>query len=125
MKSIIAIIILVCFAGCKKDSVMKRDKELPVIKLFSPVDGNMYTPGQIIKIGGYIRDNNFIAEVHIVMTNNNTGAEFLHAHMYAQGDSTVFDHDIAAISGINYKVAITAVDRNLNQAYSQVIFSCP
>ncbi len=124
MKFLLSFSILLFFSGCKKDSATENDKEVPVITLLSPQDGHTYTSGQDIKIAGTITDNSFIAEVHIVLTNNTTGGDILHAHMYAQGDSTSFEHDIPATAGVDYKVVITAVDRNANQAYARVLFSC-
>ena len=124
MKNLLSLFGLLLFLACKKDAATEKDREVPVITLFSPVEGHTYTSGQNIKIAGTITDNNFIAEVHIVLTNNSTGGDILHAHMYAQGDSTSFEHDIPATAGVDYKVVITAVDRNVNQAYSRVLFSC-
>ena len=121
---ILPFIVMLFFSACAKDPVTENDKEMPIINLFSPVDAHVYSPGQNIKIAGTITDNNYIAEVHIVLSNNTAGGEILHAHLYALGDSTSFEHDIPAVALTEYKVVITAIDRSRNESYSRVIFSC-
>ena len=121
---ILPFIVILFLSGCAKDPVTENDKEAPVIILFSPVEAHVYSPGQNIKIAGTITDNNFIAEVHVVLSNNITGGEIIHAHTYALGDSTNFEHDIPATALTEYKVVITAIDRSLNKSYSVVTFSC-
>ena len=120
---ILLFIIILFLSACAKDTVTENDKEAPVINLFSPVDAHIYSPGQNIKIAGTITDNNFIAEVHIVLSNNTAGGEILHAHMSSLGDSTSFEHDIPAAALTEYKVVITAIDRSRNESYSRVLFS--
>lgn len=121
---ILVFIFILFLSACAKDPATENDKEAPIIKLFSPVEAHIYSPGQNIKIAGTITDNNYIAEVHIVLSNNTAGGEILHAHLYALGDSTSFEHDIPAIAMTEYKVVITAIDRSRNESYSRTIFTC-
>jgi hypothetical protein len=112
-------------AGCSKKSSVEKDNEPPVIIITSPVNNQTYSPGQVLNISGSITDNNYIAEVHIHVTNFDTGVKYLDVHIYPSGNSTVFSNQsLTTVGGINYQIQVIAIDRAVNQAVSSVEVSC-
>jgi Bacterial Ig domain len=110
--------------GCSKNSTTNNDNELPVITLVTPVSNEIFTAGQSIDITGTVTDNNYIAEVHIHVFDNGTGAKLLDEHIFPGGASANFDRSIVAASGITYKIEVVAIDRAVNEARKSVLVSC-
>lgn len=121
MKTILSfLLIILLLLGCSKDSATKKDTVLPVIAITSPTNGQNFITGQTIQITGTITDDNFIAEVHIHVTNTNTGALLMDVHLYPNSNSTTFNQPITATAGINYKIQVIAKDRAVNESRSSV-----
>lgn len=110
-------------AGCSKNSSVE-DTILPVITITSPVNGQVFTAGQTIPISGTITDDQYIAEIHIHVTNINTGALLMDVHLYPGANTTIFNQSLTAAAGINYKIQVIAKDREVNEARSTVDVSC-
>jgi Bacterial Ig domain len=111
-------------AGCTKDPETASDNQLPVITLNSPAANQVYTAGQPIVISGNIADNNYIAEVHIHVTNTGTGALLMDVHLYPAGSTASFSQSLTATAGINYRIQVIAKDKAVNEARSTVDVSC-
>jgi hypothetical protein len=110
--------------SCSKKSGTNNDTISPVISVTSPVNGQSFSPGQAINITGTITDNDYIAEVHIHVSNINTGALLMDVHLYPAGKSSTFNQSITASTGINYKIVVIAKDKAVNETRSSVEVSC-
>ena len=115
---------IILLGACSKSSSADKDTELPVITISTPSNNPLFNNGQSINITGPITDNTYIAEVHIHVSNTNTGALLMDVHLYPGSNSTTFNQSLTAISGINYKILIIAKDRAVNEARSSVEASC-
>ena len=126
MKTLIFFLtLLLCGVSCTKDAAKANDRELPVINFSSPTVGQVYTAGQAINISGTITDNDRIAEVHIHVTNINTGSLLMDVHLYPGSNTASFNQSITAAAGINYKILVTAKDRAVNEGRNSVEVSVP
>lgn len=121
---LILIIAVSVLTSCSKKKESERDKVFPVITINTPVNGQSFTAGQSIPISGSITDNEYIAEVHIHVSNNNTGSLLMDVHIYPGSNSTTFNESITASTGINYKIQVIAKDRAVNESRSTVEVSC-
>lgn len=110
-------------AACSKDPATENDTQPPVISLASPTDGQSFTAGQSIPITGTISDDNYIAEVHIHVTNNTTGALLMDVHLYPAGKTGSFNQSLTATSGTSYKIQVIARDKSLNEGRNTVFVS--
>ncbi len=126
MKTLILLFALFsCGVSCTKDAATANDRELPVIIFSSPTTGQVYAAGQAITISGTITDNDSIAEVHIHVTNINTGSLLMDVHLYPGASTASFNQSITAVAGINYKILVTAKDRAVNEGRNSVEVSVP
>ena len=62
----------ILFLSCSKKKT--DDKEAPVVTLTTPVNNQVLTSGEI-HIKGTVNDNQYIDQVHIEISNLNTGVE--------------------------------------------------
>ncbi len=120
---IILFIFIQLLQGCSKDP-SEKDTTIPVVAINFPVQGNVFTAGQTIPISGTITDDQYIAEIHIHVTNTNTGALLMDVHLYPAGNTATFNQSITASSGINYKIQVIAKDKAVNEGRSTVEVSC-
>jgi Bacterial Ig domain len=121
---IISAIVSVILSGCSKKTVDEKDISPPVITITAPATGQTFIPGQTIQMSGNIADDKFIAEVHIHVTNTNTGTLLMDVHLYPESSSATFNQSITATAGINYKIQVIAKDRAVNEAISSVEITC-
>jgi len=121
----ISLLLMSILSGCSKKSGTEKDTILPVITISNPAAGGTFTAGELIQINGTITDDKFIAEVHIHVTNTNTGVKLLDVHLYPAGNTTVFSNQsLTAVAGVNYKIQVIATDRSVNQSVSSVEVPC-
>ncbi|MBL7722587.1 MAG: hypothetical protein JNK27_00490 [Chitinophagaceae bacterium] len=118
------LLILLLLAGCSDKNSADNDTELPVVTISSPVAGQVFTNGQQINIAGTITDNKYIAEVHIHVSNTNTGMLIMDVHLYPGSNSTTFNQPLTAVTGVNYRIQVIAKDRAVNEGRSTVDVSC-
>jgi hypothetical protein len=126
MKTTISLIILFFIlsgSSCSKNKD-KTDTTPPVITINNPLNGQTFTNGQTIPISGTVTDNVYIAEVHIHVTNINTGVLLMDAHIFPATATITFNQSITAASGIHYKIQVVATDREVNEGRSIVTVSC-
>lgn len=116
--------VIILLAGCSKKSGTANDTILPVITIDNPLNGQTFSPGQLIQINGNITDNNYIAEVHIHVSNINTGALLMDVHIYPASASASFSQSITAVAGINYRIQVIAKDKAVNEARAAVEVIC-
>lgn len=117
-------IFLLVLSGCSKNSSTEKDTILPVINIATPSPGQTFIAGQFVQITGTVTDNNYVAETHIHVYNNNTGALLMDVHLYPAAASANFDQSITAAAGTNYKIQVIAKDKAANEAISTVQVSC-
>ena len=125
MRNIISIIfICLLYFSCNKKSTGSNDNTSPVIAITSPVDNQVYSAGDLIPIRATITDEQFIAEIHVHVSNNSTGALLMDVHRYPNGSSMALDEFIIAAAATEYKIQVIARDRGVNEAISTVFVSC-
>ncbi|HRG83421.1 MAG TPA: Ig-like domain-containing protein [Chitinophagaceae bacterium] len=112
---------LLTLAACSKKSDQPGDLVKPVITINTPFNGQVFTAGQSIPISGTITDNQYIAEVHIHVSNNLTGTLLMDVHLYPASASTTFNQSITASAGIEYKIQVIAKDKNVNESNATVL----
>lgn len=126
MKNFVSVIftLFIFLMSCNKNSSGDQDNVFPVVTIANPLQNQTFTSGQQINITGTISDNTYIAEVHIHITNNNTGALLMDVHQYPGGSSATFNQSITAVSGVVYKIQVIAKDRAVNETTSTVEVVC-
>ena len=112
---------LYCVSACSKKNDQPADLVKPVITINTPFNGQVFTAGQSIPISGTINDNQYIAEVHIHVSNNLTGTLLMDVHLYPAAASTNFNQSITASAGIEYKIQVIAKDKNVNETNATVL----
>ncbi len=122
---LLLIISSVCFllSSCSKKSE-EKDYETPVITHASPADNHVYPTGQTINILGTVTDNQNISQVHIEITDLNSGTEYLHVHIHPATKTYAYDQTFAVQPGTSYKIKIIAEDPSANISSKQVEISC-
>lgn len=123
-KWVCGILLLSVLSGCSKDKTTESDNVFPVITLNNPVNGQNFAAGQTIPINGTISDNNYLAEVHLHVSNSTTGTLLMDVHLYPAAANTVFNQSITATAGVNYKIQVIAKDKNVNESRSTVEVTC-
>lgn len=116
-------IILTLLSACGK-SAAEKDKVFPVVSISSPTAGQVFTPGQLIPINAAITDETYIAEVHVHVSNTNTGELLMDVHEYPAGKTGSISQTITAASGVNYKIQVIAKDRAVNESRQSVEVAC-
>ena len=110
-------------SSCSKRSG-EKDYEAPVVTHTSPVNNQVYPTGQTINIQGTVTDNQSISQVHIEITDLNSGAEYLHVHIHPASKTYAYNQTFAVEPGINYKIKVIAEDPSANVSSKQVEVSC-
>ncbi len=124
MKTVLlAIYTAILLTACGKPAA-EKDKIFPVVSISSPANGQTFTPGQPIPITALITDETYIAEVHIHVSNTNTGDLLMDVHEYPAGKTGNISQSITAVAGVNYKIQVIAKDRAVNETNSTVLASC-
>ncbi len=110
-------------ASCSK-SAGEKDNQRPVVTITSPANGALFSVGQVITIAGTATDNDHIVEMHIHVSNTNTGTLLMDVHLYPAGPNAVFNQPLTAAAGVNYRIQVLAKDRSANETISSVEVSC-
>ena len=117
------IILLSLFSlSCAKSS-KERDRESPVVTIEEPVHNAIVTGGQVLNIRGTVADNEYIHEIHIEISNLQTGEEYLHVHIHPTSGTHSYSQAFKPVSGINYLVRVIAEDPSNNVSSKKVEFS--
>jgi hypothetical protein len=119
----IAVLLLVT-GGCKKDPDPEYDLIAPVITMTAPVQGQLFTGGQVIRIQGTVQDNIYIAELHIHVSDLNSGSLLMDVHLYPGGPMINLDQPFSITPGNSYRIQVIATDRQVNETRSTIEISC-
>jgi hypothetical protein len=110
--------------ACNKGEFEVTDSIAPVIHISSPSNNQVFAPGTFIPIGGTVVDNNYIAEIHVHVSDNTTGTLLMDVHRYPAGVHYTLNESFVASPGVQYKIQVIARDRGVNEAVSTVYASC-
>jgi len=124
MKRSFILYLLLFFAACSKNPGTDKDYDAPVLTLSTPTNNQVYTSGQNIMITGQVTDNKFIKEIHIVITNLGSGAEYLHVHIHPNTNSFNYSQSYTAQAGVFYKIEVLADDPSANSTAKSVQVFC-
>lgn len=117
---VIAVGFGLALVACSKKGSSVSDRELPVITINTPAGNQVFQAGDAISVTGTATDNQKLAEVHVHVYNNTTGAELYDIHHAPLASSYNFNESFTAQSGIFYKIQIMAIDVSANTAYATV-----
>ena len=118
-----SLFLLTLFSACGKPAA-EKDKIFPVVSISSPANGQNFTPGQPIPINALVTDETYIAEVHIHVSNTNTGELLMDVHEYPAGKTGNINQSLTAIAGVNYKIQVIAKDRAVNESRASIEVAC-
>jgi chitodextrinase len=116
--------LLVFLVACSKGSSKDKDYDAPALTLNTPLNNQVYTPGQNIMIAGQASDNKYINQIHIVISNLATGTEYLHIHIHPNSSAFNFTQPYTAQGGITYKIDVIVDDASSNSTAKTVEVSC-
>ena len=114
---------MILLSACGKPAA-EKDKIFPVVSISSPTAGQVFTPGQLIPINATITDETYIAEVHVHVSNTNTGELLMDVHEYPAGKTGNINQSLTAIAGVNYKIQVIAKDRAVNESRASIEVAC-
>ena len=90
----------------------KKIQRCLLLQLLHRQTGQTFTPGQTIQMSGNIIDDKFIAEVHIHVTNTNTGTLLMDVHLYpGMAVRQLLINQLLQQQVVNYKIQVIAKDR--------------
>ena len=113
---------LTCIS-CNKKGAGSNDSIQPVITMTDPVNNQVYAAGDMIFIRGAVTDDQFIAEIHIHVSDLNTGALLMDVHRYPAGPGYTLNEFIVASAATDYKIQVIARDRGVNEAITTIFVS--
>lgn len=112
---------LIILSSCSKNNDQPADTVKPVITINTPLNGQVFPAGQPIPVSGSVTDNQYIAEVHIHVSNNLTGTLLMDVHIYPGAASATFNQSITASAGVEYKIQVIARDKNVNESAATLL----
>jgi hypothetical protein len=123
MRSLFIIILLLIIAGCSREQGGADDKQPPVVTILAPAAGRQFSAGQTIPISGTVADNETIAELHVHISNIQTGALLIDIHRYPAAPGYTIAESFQAQAGTQYKIQVIARDNSANEGRSSVEIS--
>jgi hypothetical protein len=121
MRTWLFISLLIIATACSKSNGSADDTQSPVVTITSPANNSSVTGGQTLNITGTITDNNRIAELHVHISNNNTGTLLIDIHRTPAGNSYSLNENFTTQAGILYKIQVIAKDAAANETISSVL----
>lgn len=122
VKYILFIASLLSIISCSKSS-SDKDKTAPAVVISTPANNQVFTGGQTITITGTVTDAGNIAELHMHITNIQTGALLVDIHRNPASSNYALNETFIAQSGIEYKIQVIAKDNAANEGRSTVNIS--
>jgi hypothetical protein len=107
--------LLLLIVACNKTSPRSNDRESPTVSITQPINNTVATPNTPLNITGTVADNQYIAEIHIHITNLNTGQLILDVHLYPAAAQASFSQAFTPQAGQRYKIQVIARDRSVNE----------
>lgn len=114
---------LVFIFACSKNSGGSNDNEAPVVTLSSPTPSQQFTSGQTVFINGQLTDNEKLSEVHVHISDIQTGALLIDIHRYPAASTYTLEESFQAQAGIAYKIQVIAKDNSANEGRAVVEIS--
>jgi hypothetical protein len=114
---------MITILACNKTSPRKNDRESPVVTITTPSNNATVTSNVPLTIAGSITDNQYIAEVHIHITNLTSGQLQLDVHLYPAAAQASFSQTFTPQAGQRYKIQVIARDRSVNEGIQTVEIS--
>ena len=115
-------LLLLCQA-CSKDPAVSNDNEAPVVTITSPAAGQQFNAGQTVSVTGQLTDNNKLSEVHVHISNIQTGALLIDIHRYPDASGYALAESFQAAAGVSYKIQVIAKDNSANEGRANVEIS--
>jgi hypothetical protein len=123
MKNGLLLFIILIAAACSKDTGGSNDNEAPAVTISSPTPNQQFSSGQTVSISGQLSDNQKISEVHVHISNVQTGALLIDIHRYPAAASYTLAESFQAQAGISYKIQVIAKDNSANEGRATVEIS--
>ncbi|MBE2229604.1 MAG: hypothetical protein IAE96_03040 [Chitinophagaceae bacterium] len=124
MKRITSLVLTgLLLSSCHKGAE-EKDRLPPVVSLSAPLENQVFSAGQTIRVQGTVTDDKFIAEIHLHVSNAQTGGLLIDVHEYPAAASTNLDLPFTAVAGTSYKVQVIAKDRGANESRATLNISC-
>ena len=115
MKCFLYYSLLVLTVACTKTSPRSNDRESPTVRVTQPVNNAVVNANLPLTITGTVSDNQYIAEIHIHITNLNTGQLLLDVHLYPASAQSTFSQAFTPQAGQRYRIQVIARDRSVNE----------
>jgi len=110
--------------SCTKNKSETADRESPVITLTSLSDEQVFTAPQTISITGSVSDNKYIREIHIEISDLDSGEEYLHVHIHPASAFYNYDQPYLLAAGTSYRIRVIADDASSNSSVRTVNVRC-
>jgi hypothetical protein len=111
--------VMILSAACSKNSTVK-DNELPVVTITSPNNNQVFSAGETVNITGTLSDNQKLTEVHVHISNNNSGTLLIDIHRNPGTATYNLNESFQTEAGIKYKIQVIAKDNSANENRSTV-----
>ena len=122
MRKMLLLYPVLLFISCSKKP--DKDTDAPLLTLNTPANNQVYPSGQNIVVAGSASDNRFINQIHVVITNPTTGAEYLHVHIHPNSSSFNFNQPYTPQPGVSYKIEVIVDDASSNSTSKSVQVIC-
>ena len=124
MKSILIFLsALFVIPACSKNADIANDKEAPSITISSPTPNQQFSAGQTVTIHGQLSDNQQVSELHVHISDAESGALLIDIHRYPAAASYTLAESFTAQAGIDYKIQVIAKDNAANEGRATVEIS--
>lgn len=113
--------LLMC--ACSKDEGANKDRILPKLEITSPTNNQVVTAGSTVNVTGNLSDNGRLVEVHVHISNKNTGDLLIDIHRYPSASSFALNESFQVEAGIEYRIQVIAKDDATNENRATVEIS--
>lgn len=121
---LIIMVAALCLVSCSKGSDDNDDRESPLVTLTSLTDEQVFTSPQLIRISGSVTDNKYIREIHLEISDLDTGEEYLHVHIHPASSFYNYDQPYQLAAGKAYRIRVIADDASSNSSLKAVNIRC-
>lgn len=113
-------LLLLLFAGCKREHGEAEDKEPPVVKITSPANGQTFSTGESIAITADVTDASQLEELHLEIINTTTGTFITHEHYVPNGMTYKLQSSFTPAAAAAYKIKVEADDAKGNDGKAEI-----
>lgn len=111
---------LVFLLSCKKSSSDADDREPPAISIQAPGAGASFAAGTPVPISGTITDANRIVQVHLHISNEESGQLLVDIHRYPGESAFAINETFTIPSAGSYRIRVIARDNEGNEGQETV-----